>query len=440
MRTEYTSDGPTDRLEKSSSKFASNSNNFHNWDPQEIGLTRSHWQEFKKMRNQRMDFYAAETNKLIIRLDKIISELPVEPSKRREHEQKVVHWVNDEDVKLCPQCAKSFNLLRRKHHCRVCGTIQCHPCSQFLLLSFARKLTNPSYVAPSAEEERSVQGVDLDGLAYTAFRVLKRTGSATSLTSLIDSHTGEGHIRVCSYCKQLLERREQQIDFHSQKTTIVELYNEMRLHMDKGTQLMPIFLKMVASFSQGESTYNLKDAQECRLRLLKIAEFVDGYSKKVQGLGMNDEKNAPTGAAYSLQQKIRLSAVHFLKENLLGLPNLPDAGQLAKLQEERRQAIEKRIIQEKLAISERREFELKRQAQFHSKEQESVSVDRGWGVETSRIKVANEDDDPMLQQMQIINNYIQQARRDHRYDEVAMLEANLRELQFEHNRTLSNTS
>ena len=58
------------------------------------------------------------------------------------------------------------------------------------------------------------------------------------------------------------------------------------------------------------------------------------FSKKVQGLGMNDEKNAPTGAAYSLQQKIRLSAVHFLKENLLGLPNLPDAGQLAKLQEE----------------------------------------------------------------------------------------------------------
>jgi len=46
----------------------------------------------------------------------------------------------------------------------------------------------------------------------------------------------------------------------------------------------------------------------------------------------------------------------------------------------------------------------------------------------------------MLQQIQIISNYIQQARRDHRYDEVAMLEANLRELQFEHNRMLSNAS
>ena len=86
-----------------------------------------------------MDYYAAETNKLIIRLDKIVSDLPNEAGKRREHEQNVVHWINDEDVKLCPQCAKSFNLLRRKHHCRLCGAIQCHPCSQFLLLSFASK-------------------------------------------------------------------------------------------------------------------------------------------------------------------------------------------------------------------------------------------------------------------------------------------------------------
>ena len=84
-----------------------------------------------------MDFYAAETNKLIIRLDKIVSCLPSEAAKRREHEQNVVTWVNDEDVQLCPQCAKSFNILRRKHHCRVCGTVQCHQCSQFLLLSFA---------------------------------------------------------------------------------------------------------------------------------------------------------------------------------------------------------------------------------------------------------------------------------------------------------------
>ena len=61
-----------------------------------------------------------------------------------------------------------------------------------------------------------------------------------------------------------------------------------------------------------------------------------------------------------------------------------------------------------------------------------VSLDRGWGVES--VRHVNEDDDPMLQQMDIIRNYIRQARREHRYDEVAILEENLRELQAEHER------
>lgn len=59
-------------------------------------------------------------------------------------------------------------------------------------------------------------------------------------------------------------------------------------------------------------------------------------SKKIQSLGINDEISPTSGTALSLQQKIRLSAVNFLKENLLGLPNLPTEEQLIKLQAERR--------------------------------------------------------------------------------------------------------
>lgn len=90
-------------------------------------------------------------------------------------------------------------------------------------------------------------------------------------------------------------------------------------------------------------------------------------------------------------------------------------------------------------------------------------MDRGWGVETSNMKNVNESDDPMLQQMQIMRNYIQQARSGfydwsigyntfhlfvissnlrsaNRYDDVAILEANLRDLQFEHARMQSGPS
>jgi len=39
-------------------------------------------------------------------------------------------WVSDEDVTHCHKCTAEFTLLRRKHHCRLCGNIFCNGCSQ----------------------------------------------------------------------------------------------------------------------------------------------------------------------------------------------------------------------------------------------------------------------------------------------------------------------
>ena len=38
-------------------------------------------------------------------------------------------WVADELVRNCNACGQSFNLIRRRHHCRNCGHIYCNPCS-----------------------------------------------------------------------------------------------------------------------------------------------------------------------------------------------------------------------------------------------------------------------------------------------------------------------
>ncbi|GFQ83433.1 rbsn domain-containing protein [Trichonephila clavata] len=62
---------------------------------------------------------------------------------------------------------------------------------------------------------------------------------------------------------------------------------------------------------------------------------------------------------------------------------------------------------------------------------EPVTPDTGWCVSTDTVK---EEEDPMIQQINIIHNYIKQARLDHKYDEVRMLENNLKELQLEHSR------
>lgn len=38
-------------------------------------------------------------------------------------------WVADELVTNCNSCGQSFNLIRRRHHCRNCGHIYCNQCS-----------------------------------------------------------------------------------------------------------------------------------------------------------------------------------------------------------------------------------------------------------------------------------------------------------------------
>ena len=60
--------------------------------------------------------------------------------KRKAFEQAVVQWVRDEDMRLCISCGGAFNLLlKRRHHCRLCGSVICAKCSHFLTFSFGRK-------------------------------------------------------------------------------------------------------------------------------------------------------------------------------------------------------------------------------------------------------------------------------------------------------------
>lgn len=40
-------------------------------------------------------------------------------------------WVPGEQVDTCYDCGIAFSFVRRRHHCRLCGRVFCHPCSSF---------------------------------------------------------------------------------------------------------------------------------------------------------------------------------------------------------------------------------------------------------------------------------------------------------------------
>lgn len=56
---------------------------------QHIGVDFSHNAFFKEIRAPRLERFATETNKLIIRLHKLLTDLPTDPVQRKQHEKNV---------------------------------------------------------------------------------------------------------------------------------------------------------------------------------------------------------------------------------------------------------------------------------------------------------------------------------------------------------------
>ncbi|ESO10047.1 hypothetical protein HELRODRAFT_167891 [Helobdella robusta] len=441
------------------------------FEPQQLGVTRSHTDFFKSSRDRRIDRFVIETNKILIRLDKLLNiDSSLDSSKRKTQEKDIVSWASDKDVNLCMTCGRSFLLTRRRHHCRLCGRIICHKCSNFLPYDFARKMTS----SPASYEGEGFH----------------RSSSTSSLNSTVGAE-GYLHLRTCQDCRFLLERRQEQINLQTCKPNVVLLYEKLREFMSEAESLLPEYSKMADSLRCDHYPFQtyiicLLDCSVCLNRMRTDANCQsDSTSKHVR-----------------LQQMISVYATSFVQDNLLGLPKLPTESELKKLREARKVEAQRRIAEErkieqermKRMEEERIQQQLRRLKQQQtskdeitskghrrSKSSEGVSalhanmtspnsklvsglvsnvVDRKENCDNVtflatksnenavRYDPRNEDDtkdkqkdngkssfendvEPILQQIEIIKRYLVQAEDDGRWDEVRMLQENLFELRQE---------
>ncbi|WAR24987.1 RBNS5-like protein [Mya arenaria] len=358
-------------------------------------VTRSWTDTFRGVRDARVDKYVVETNKLLIRLDKLISpDAPTDAGKRKAFEKSVVMWTPDSEVKSCRFCGRTFGMTRRRHHCRLCGGIMCDRCSQFLTHAYAKKLTNPAF--------------SFDGGRDQGF--LKRAGSNSSLNSLFSTE-GDPHIRSCEECRKLLERRDQLMEQRNTKTSIVILYEKMKSLIE-----------------------------DCEMQLESYLPMVESLSKRILTLNVNNEEEMSPKQAL-LQKSIRTYASNFMQENMMGLQALPSEEQYAALQKKRTVEVQKQIALDRQAVLHAQEIE--RQKLGKDKGTPSREDDRrdrsgskshtrssSYGWKPSDHAVRESNDDPMLQQMEIIRGYIREAKKANKLDEVKMLEENLQELKL----------
>ncbi|NXM73890.1 RBNS5 protein, partial [Serilophus lunatus] len=400
------------------------------WEPQEVGATRSHLCEFKKHRAARIDHYVVEVNKLIIRLEKLTSfdRANTESAKIRAIEKSVVPWVSDQDVPFCPDCGSRFSLRNRRHHCRLCGSIMCRKCMELVSLPLASKLTSASREALGPPGSPSWSPNSAQG---------SRRGSASSVSSVSSAldERDEERIRCCQHCRDTLLRREQQIDERQHTPEIVKLYEKLRLCMEKVDQKAPEYIRMAESLNAGETTYSLEHANDLRVEIQKIYECIDALSKKILSLGLHEDPQ-PHPKALQLQRMIRYSATLFVQEKLLGLMSLPTKDQYEELKKRRLHMVRQVALETQGKQEENQKEFISRSAvalngdETHMKK-ETVRKSEGW-LPTSSISRDSEQADPLLQQIDNITSFIQQAKAANRMDEVRMLQENLMQLQDEY--------
>lgn len=238
----------------------------------------SHWDLFEKRRKKNNENICEETNKLVLRLDKLINS--DDSNKKSDLDKSLVEWTSDDLVKLCPYCAKSFTFARRRHHCRVCGAILCNSCSKFLDYSAACKLVKPAklYTDP-----------------YDRIQDQLENKSAEEKPS----------IRVCEDCKRLLDKRVLIIEDHYSQPTFLEIYEKLRKNLAEADELI-LSQSSIGSSGQKETFVELKT------KIQEFRENVASISAKIKKLSEREQSDKQ---AYLLEA-ISQSVVHWLKESL----------------------------------------------------------------------------------------------------------------------------
>lgn len=135
-----------------------------------------------------------------------------------------------------------------------------------------------------------------------------------------------------------------------------------------------------------------------------------------------------------IQQSIRRSVVFFLREYLVALPELPDQATLEQLRARHAEIVAARVAYEKALTLREQVHDPGEGVAGAGATNVSISLEEGFCLANpdQLDEALVEHEDPIVLQMNIIRSYIEKARGEHRYDEVRMLEENLKELQIEY--------
>ncbi|KAK5970348.1 FYVE zinc finger [Trichostrongylus colubriformis] len=417
----------------------------------EIGVTRSHTEYFRKIRDSSVNESAVRTNMLIIRLDRLINECPCDPTKRKEFEREIVPWSADSESLHCTRCAAKFSIARRRHHCRLCGRVMCHQCSHFLSFLSARKLTNPALAAEMLSTDAAPTETKLS--PSHSRRLLEMTqkttgkvisfieGAVSKIQTTDGSEDVQECLRICGSCMADLSRREQMMEQRN-PPALAEQYETLDRMIAEASAMVPSYTRMSNSINNGETMYTLAAAEQLRNRLFQKQRDIDNLSQSI--LAEAENENCGIKDA-QLRKNIRFACVQTLQSIMSSMASLPTAQQYEKLVEVHKKEVARQIEESRMratkevpgvrASSSLPSVAIKDRPPPSTVHERRKQTDDGWTPQqTKSYNPFMEEEDrmhPMFEQRDIIKGYLAQAATAGRLEEVEMLERNLRDLEDE---------
>jgi rabenosyn-5 len=190
--------------------------------------------------------------------------------------------------------SQQFNLLNRKHHCRLCGRVVC-----------GNPLTGCS----------SNVGLNVSGGIPISSHLLTSVHSEKQLSPEV-----RVDVRMCQDCKSTIFGRRDFLNDSTKTPKYVAIYENMSQFRYGIEQLLPKFKSLVFLLKESETVptkAQLDEAHKIRKRLLDLFTQYDSVSKRIL------QSSSPTETDRRVQAAMNQAATHFLQTHMLPLQSLP---------------------------------------------------------------------------------------------------------------------
>ncbi|PVH20868.1 hypothetical protein CXQ85_004378 [Candidozyma haemuli] len=339
--------------------------------------------------------------------ESLIQKPPYTKEEYQEREKEIVgyeNWQVDDDVTHCPLCFVKFNMLIRKHHCRLCGTI---------VSDIAINSNDPSSMC-SLQVPAGIFLELLPNLNYPP-HISNNWDALVSINPASTRHAELFSFRCCRECKNTLLPKHNRDDT-DETSALFATYNELLMLKAHISTAMPRYESLVSSNLDRQN----EQINRLRAKLMKhLKDFetaIANLKQKSFRLDPNTKKHVPLMHP-TLVTNIYKSTIVFLQDSLLHFKKIND-----EFQEMEKSRLTGQLGQLDTSSADEQSA-LSPEAASPSPAPPKPRLTK------KQIRELREELMVVSEQQYLVNQQIAEAKKRRRFDEISALSENVSELE-----------